>query len=75
MAKRSYIPIFRQSYKYIMISESLHGRKGGSRIRVGKGVVRLWALGKTEKNNQPSEVFELTANSLGAHFETHGGLI
>ena len=23
----------------------------------------------------PSEEFELTANSLGAHIETHGGLI
>ena len=25
--------------------------------------------------NIPSEEFELTANSLGAHTETHGGLI
>ena len=28
-----------------------------------------------EKKNIPGEEFELTANSLAAHIETHGGLI
>ena len=30
---------------------------------------------KTMSRSQPSEEFELTTNSLGAHIETHGKLI
>ena len=36
---------------------------------------RQTALQDSVPQSEPSEKFEFTANSLGAHIETHGGLI
>ena len=56
---------------------SVHRLESPHRVSCGaKYTIAKWLIfGLCSYTCKPSEEFELTANPLGAHIETHGGLI